>query len=200
MKNKHNTVTEELQQIADILGTNKTTTILELFEIGYDFNKSIEEQTSEVDELLSQMLLNRVTTGETIEPVETVLEEDEIEFKRAIEQNKENILHYITTEKINTRKYAKGKTPTKRKIIVDMFLITGQNYVPGTRYITQKKYDEILQEIRHKYEEEVIKVVDDYFEYWVEHKEESEKRMFNKMNEIYRETFAIFKRYNNKEQ
>lgn len=75
-----NTQNNELRTIATLMSKNLTSTILLLQKLGYDFNKTIDEQPQEVDEKLSQMILN-VLTSDASESVIEVTEEQPQQVK-----------------------------------------------------------------------------------------------------------------------
>lgn len=58
MKNK-----ELINQLSCLTNQNKTTTIITLLNSGYNFNKLVGEQDNQVDEKLSEMLLNSLVTN-----------------------------------------------------------------------------------------------------------------------------------------
>ncbi|WP_313097587.1 hypothetical protein, partial [Empedobacter sp.] len=67
---------ELLTHTSRILNTNKTTSLMTLVVAGWDFNKDSDNQTSEVDEKVSQMLLQRVTSGVVGVPAGVIVEEN----------------------------------------------------------------------------------------------------------------------------
>lgn len=54
---------ELINQLSQVSGTNKTSTILMLLDGGYNFTKSVNEQSQEVDEKIAEMMLSSLMTN-----------------------------------------------------------------------------------------------------------------------------------------
>ncbi|MDM1542344.1 hypothetical protein [Empedobacter sp. 189-2] len=85
-----------------VLNINKTTAILRLIGAGWDFDKDSDNQSFEVDEKVSQMLLKRLTSGVTGVPTGVNIEEPVEETIEVIEETSSSDINIeeITQESI----------------------------------------------------------------------------------------------------
>ncbi|WP_312922193.1 hypothetical protein [Empedobacter brevis] len=121
------TINNELQQLATIMEKNLTATIIELHNIGFDFNKSVGEQDGEVDEKVSQMLLNSLIPTDEEEEVKVTEEHVEKPLLEEKEKKQETIENFTRkynwmTDYIGKNNINKALTQNKIRKIKDEML------------------------------------------------------------------------------
>lgn len=91
--------TEFVDMLSDTLSSSKVMALFVLKDAGYDFNKQVENQDKEIDEKLSQMILNKLTCNVTA-PVNAVVEEEveEVPQHELPQQNITDDIEHIQVE------------------------------------------------------------------------------------------------------
>lgn len=157
--------TNMLQTIATITKSNTTSIIIELHTIGYNFTKSVDEQTTEVDEKVAEMLLNSLITAtqqqEETKPQQPI-EEIQVEV---VEQPNEEVVeedkHYTQLLSLfNIHKVQPNKVKDKLKLrdeILDILIPKAKaGEIKGRMQRGKQKLEEVAQMIANSSDSEQL--------------------------------------------